>query len=180
MSYIVRGLALVIRQIATAIAAMVVLVLYLALVVSGFFEKDIVGTTFRCKDPCVVDNNHGGNPLRFWLAAWAVHRGDRQFVVIDGPCFSSCAMFADMARPKVLVTTRAIFGFHQGGVPNDPFLTFNPIHAEDIRKWADKKGGFPPPEQPLLYMNAKEARLFWPLTQLNPPLPKKRSKLPDR
>jgi hypothetical protein len=130
-----------------------------------------VRTAFgNCGDPCVIRYSPGGDLKRFQAAADAVRRGARRLVVIDGPCISACAVFADMARARVCITNRAEFGFHKatlvsltslrnGAVVQRQLAVSDPPHSADIARWVNSRGGFP--RRGFTRMNAREAASFW-------------------
>ncbi len=124
-----------------------------------------------------VTSNTGGTVSTFVAAAEEVLSTGRR-VRIDGRCDSACALFADLARPNVCITKKAVFGFHQmtrvitftsgetmRGIPLTTRVRSveirEPPHASpDIKAWVEKRGGFP--MEGVLYMNAAEASAFWP------------------
>lgn len=123
-----------------------------------------------CGEPCVIRYSPGGELTRFQAAAAAVRRGARRLVVIDGPCISACAVFADVARSKVCITDRAVFGFHKatlvslrslrsGLVVKRQLAVSDPPHSSDIARWVKQRGGFP--RQGLRRMDSRQAAAFW-------------------
>ena len=123
-----------------------------------------------CGTRCVIRYNPGGAVHTFVAAALAVRAGEKRLVVIDGPCISACAVFADVARPKVCITDRAKFGFHKGRdfavQPRSGRKAVlrelgrrDPPHSRDIASWVQRNGGFP--YEGLSVMNSKQARQFW-------------------
>lgn len=120
-----------------------------------------------CGDPCVVRYNAGGEVGIYEDAARAVRAGVKRLVVIDGPCISACAIFADKARAHVCITPRARFGFHKATVvatlPGTGRARHvgheDPPHSRDIRNWVMRNGGFP--TRGLRHMNARQAAAFW-------------------
>ncbi|TSC63807.1 MAG: hypothetical protein G01um101491_452 [Parcubacteria group bacterium Gr01-1014_91] len=111
----------------------------------------------------IVDSG-GGSVWVFAYAAREILRMGRH-VRIDGSCDSACALFADLARPNVCITDRAVFGFHQLTITAGPAGATEtrepPPASPDIKAWVDARGGFP--SEGLLVMNANEAIAFWPL-----------------
>ena len=96
--------------------------------------------------------------------------GAKRLVVIDGPCISACVIFADQARSRVCVTSRAQFGFHKardiavaplrgGAMLYMELGRSDPPHSRDIARWVKRHGGFP--SEGLLVMSAKQATQFW-------------------
>ena len=123
----------------------------LCLTPDGGPKADPVATALGCSgDPCVVKRNPGGELGAFRAAADEIKSSGRR-VVIDGPCYSACAILADEARSNVCVTSRAKFGFHQGyvvgqrkiGGPVKLLGRFKPTHSSDIARWVSKHGGYP-------------------------------------
>ncbi len=123
-----------------------------------------------CGDRCVIRFSPGGEVRTFVTAAMAVRAGEKKLVIIDGPCISACAIFADVAREKVCITNRAQFGFHKGRhlaseQRSDGKRVFrelgrsDPPHSRDIARWVRRNGGFP--DEGLLVMNSPQARQFW-------------------
>ena len=123
-----------------------------------------------CGDRCVIRYNPGGVVPTFLAAALAVRAGEKKLVVIDGPCISACAIFADVARAKVCITDRAKFGFHKGREfaserrPGGKRVfrelgRRDPPHSRDIASWVQRNGGFP--YEGLRVMNSKQAGQFW-------------------
>jgi len=119
---------------------------------------------------CVVTENGGGVIDDFKTAARAVNKSSLM-VVIAGPCYSACTIFADKARTHVCITPNAEFGFHQASlsligrngeiVGSEPdFLQPLPGNSSDIAKWVKAHGGYPSPEK-LLVMPYAQALQFW-------------------
>lgn len=130
-------------------------------------KADAVKSALGCSgDPCVIKRNPGGEIGAFQAAAQEIKNSGRR-VVIDGPCYSACAILADMARSHVCVTGRAKFGFHQGfvvgrmkvGGPMKLIGRFKPSHSGDIDRWVTKNGGFP--RRGFRIMGVKQARKIW-------------------
>lgn len=120
--------------------------------------------------------SHGGSVDKFMWAAADVLESGRQ-VKIAGRCVSACAIFADLARPNVCITNRAVFGFHLATTTTMVFekrggllylgyrITFRvekgkPVVSSDIDQWVEHHGGW---TSRVLLMNAKEASAFWPM-----------------
>lgn len=131
--------------------AVVFVVAAISLIPSDAPRADALSTALGCSgDPCVVKNSPGGELTSFQAAARQAKASGRR-VVIDGPCYSACAIFADMARSRVCVTPRARFGFHQGYVVGQRLGSssyylmgrFKPTHSRDIARWVSKNGGYP-------------------------------------
>lgn len=108
-----------------------------------------------CGEPCVIRYSPGGDVALFQAAAKAVRAGARRRVIIDGPCLSACAIFADMVRSRVCITSRASFGFHKASVfavhtSSDGtgqklrlVAREDPPQSRDISNWVRRNGGFP-------------------------------------
>ena len=111
----------------------------------------------RCGDPCVVSGSNGGRVIDFEDAAFAIKRGAREKLVIDGFCASSCMTMAAFARPRTCITERAVFAYHKTN-RNRPI----PL-SSDLHRWIAARGGFPEfGATPGLMSNAA-ARQFFPL-----------------
>jgi hypothetical protein len=128
-------------------------------------------------NPCVIKRDVGGLvheyeqlALRVRLTGWRI--------VIDGECYSACAILADKARPFVCLTPKARLFFHQMyGTYTDPLaglvILRRPYtgHTKDVAAWIAFNGG-----QPLsgwLYMPYPQARHFWPSCEEPPFSPTK-------
>lgn len=125
-----------------------------------------------------ITSSNGGMVSTFLDAADEVVKTRRK-VRIDGQCVSSCAVFADFARPNVCITERAVFKFHQTtrtltfvsretlrGIPiaervRSVELRESPPASPDILSWVEARGGFP--SKGFLEMDATEAKSFWSL-----------------
>lgn len=133
--------------------------------VASVARADSISAALGCSgNPCVVTSNPGGDVSAFKAAAREIRRTGRR-VVIDGPCYSACAILADMARRNVCVTPRARFGFHKGYVVavsgNQMYLLkrFTPSHSRDIARWVSKNGGYP--SKGFRMMGHGSAQRFW-------------------
>lgn len=108
-----------------------------------------------CGYPCVIRENRGGSLHDFEMLA-ALVRVRKTLIIIDGPCISACALFADMARQYVQITKSASFHFHKTSVEEDP------PQSPDIARWVNAHGGFPAfISNCLTQMPFEEARRFW-------------------
>lgn len=116
----------------------------------------------------VVAGNPGGSVDGFIAAARRIKRGGGG-LIIDGPCASACTLAADLARPNVCVTRRAVLQFHKWyrrdrhGVVRrgDPSSEY----SADIAGWVNSHGGFPGEtveDASTLDMSAAEAARFFP------------------
>lgn len=157
-----------------ALALALQLVLFLPVQAAGTrinaFERVFGPIHCSAKGVCVVKGSPGGVIDDFEAAAHAINQSHVR-VVIAGPCYSACALFADKARAHVCITANAEFGFHQAsisyvsadgrilGIGPD---TENPLpgDSKDIDAWVRAHGGYPPPND-LLIMNFAEAHKFW-------------------
>lgn len=128
-------------------------------------------------DVCVIRYNPGGQIDLFVAAAEAVRTQARRQVVIDGPCLSACAIFADIARANVCVTQRAAFGFHKarlyavqraigGARQYREVRREDPWHSPDIAGWVRRNGGFP--DEGYLMMSSRQASQFWRTCETRP------------
>lgn len=125
----------------------------------------------RCSGrTCIVRFNPGGELRTFLAAAAAVRAGAKRLVVIDGPCYSACAIFADVTRDKVCITGRASFGFHKATVLTSSanargkrkwreVARHDPRHSRDIASWVYRNGGFP--SKGFTVMKSRTAAKFW-------------------
>lgn len=154
------------------IAASIHLLIYTA---SGGFDVDIIESTLGCSaDPCVIKRNGGGSLLRFQRATAALQRGERKQVIIDGPCVSGCALFADEGRERVCSTTNASFGVHRVtkmtfGFPQDPHdilaikqERFDQPLSKEFLALVEARGGLPKNGDPV-WFSAEDVGHFIPL-----------------
>jgi hypothetical protein len=144
------------------------MILFFVGILPVLMDKDPIGSVFNCANPCVIKDSPGGSFLRFSYAAQAALHGERSEIIIDGPCGSACAIFADVARDRVCVTLQALFLFHKGrvqvgisffGIPLGVDFAFDPPASRDIREWVETKGGFP--LEGMVEMPVEEAKKFW-------------------
>jgi hypothetical protein len=159
------------RHFAIALLAGLSLTLFVPAAAEAQSRDQSVRAVFgNCGDPCVIRYNPGGELKSFQAAASAVRRGARRLVVIDGPCISACAVFADIARSRVCITDRAVFGFHKatlvslrslrnGRTVRRELAVSDPPHSADIARWVKSRGGFP--RHGFTRMSAREAASFW-------------------
>lgn len=140
--------------------------LFSALLPSTGTRADVISDVLGCSgNPCVVTRNPGGEVSSFKAAAREIRKTGRK-VVIDGPCYSACAILADMARSNVCVTKKGRFGFHKGYVvaaANDGNMyllrRYTPEHSRDIAGWVKKNGGFP--SKGFRMMSNSSAGRYW-------------------
>ena len=150
----------------------------------GKFDADSVGAVFSdCLNPCEVLYSPGGSLQRFQRAARELNEGahGRTLVIINGSCISGCSVFADLAREHICITKNAIMGFHKGYRWDWHFSLF-PLKAQidmtrfdqpqtfDIDRWVRSHGDYP--KDDVTYMGVEVAKKFWPVCDLNPPLPR--------
>ena len=107
-----------------------------------------------CDNPCVIMDNRGG-AVSYFVELARYLKTKHIKLVINGYCASSCMTMADMARPNVCITGRAIFGYHKTNW-NRPI----PL-SRDVNAWVVRHGGFPAFEQNPGIMRNREARQFW-------------------
>lgn len=150
------------------LGALISLVIFLVplLVTPAYAITDQLNPPPCNENPCVIQFDGGGYissyeelSRRVRLTGWRI--------VIDGECYSACAILADRARPFVCLTYKARFFFHQmSGKIEGPAGNFTVYrqpyahHGADVAAWIELNGG-----QPLsgwLYMPFTEARSFWP------------------
>lgn len=118
-------------------------------------ERAVFGL-WGCRNPCVIKYDGGGLIVAYVGVATQFLRNGKT-LVIDGPCYSACAILADFARPNVCITSRATFQFHMA---YGAFRRFEPPASSDVRAWVISRGGFP--EDGFLPMPFQDARQFWP------------------
>jgi hypothetical protein len=97
-----------------------------------------------------IGNNRGGQIGEF-LAWYTRVRDAGEQVIIDGQCFSACALVVSVIPPERLcVTSRAALGFHVawqfdgGGRPTVNQLATRmlmELYPVAIRKWLSERGG---------------------------------------
>ncbi len=117
-----------------------------------------------CGPVCTVRYSPGG-VIDHFMAQVANLKRDRVTLRIDGPCISACTMAADKARPRVCITPRASFQFHNGYYcPRGDRFRPAGFYSRDILAWVDTHGGFPgddADDESLLTMNYGQARTFF-------------------
>src|SRR3569623_1170953 len=104
------------------------------------FDRAFGPVHCSAKGVCIIKENVGGVITVFQAAARAVNKCNLQ-VVIAGPSYSACTIFADKAREHVCITPQAEFGFHQAFIADafgkmvpdriDPL----PGNSRDIYNW---------------------------------------------
>lgn len=133
-----------------------------------------------CDDPCMIKPNSGGLVHLFRSAAEEVRGGLKKQIVIGVPCISACAIFADLARPHVCITSGAVFYFHLARKLDINFNWFvmrttnisplsellilrysDPPQSPDIDAWVRSRGGYP--KDAFLVMPFSVAKKFWPV-----------------
>jgi hypothetical protein len=114
------------------------------------------GFLAACGDPCWIGFNPGGFVGSYQALARKVVATGRR-VIINGPCSSACALFADKARPMVRITDAAVFGFHRTSAETPMPL------SGDIDGWVSTHGGYPAfASGDLTLMTFADAKAFWP------------------
>ena len=84
-------------------------------------------------------------------------KANHELLVIDGYCASACMTMADLARPNVCITERAVFGYHKTN-----WGRYLPL-SSDLRSWIVRHGGFPDfDSEPGLMLN-QDALRYWRL-----------------
>lgn len=119
-------------------------------------ERELFGED-GCGEPCVISYNPGGSSIVFMMMAHQFHLQDR-LLVIDGKCYSACAIMADFARPHVCVTEQVELGFHKG-YRSAGGGRFEPPQSKDVDDWVREHGGYP--EEGILSMSFKDVKTFW-------------------
>jgi hypothetical protein len=123
-----------------------------------------------CGNPCVIQENKGGDAVKFVQAASKLKEGQR--VIVDGECYSACVLFADFARPKVCITDRAEFFLHMGSStlvkPDGTRLAWYPPHSDDIEEYVSEHGGYPQTgiKEKMLPIQHPDTLKFWPKCDL--------------
>lgn len=133
----------------------------------------------QCKAHClvsVIQENGGGSVKMFQRAAVEALQGKVARVIIDGPCWSSCAIFADQARDLVCITSKAMFGFHMIRNWSESLQILGPKNTQPakgayilyyseppqslaVEEWVLSHGGYP--RDTFLEMRYADARHFW-------------------
>lgn len=126
------------------------------------WQKDENAIAVRCGKPCVIQYSPGGvidvfrkQALRF--------KNSKTWVIIDGPCASACTLLADDVRPRVCITSRAVFLFHKGMVVDQDgriYRRFDIQYSPDLQQWINSKGGLP--ADGFLVLDNTAAQAFFP------------------
>jgi hypothetical protein len=135
-------------------------------------EPNAVEKVFgQCGNPCLIKENYGGFEFMFIDAAKETVE-KRLPIIIDGECASGCAVFADAARPNVCITPRAFFEFHRARITLRTRVIYKgpQTQSKDVDDWVKRNGGYP--KKTMTTMPFTEAKKFWPICNLTPPLPK--------
>jgi hypothetical protein len=131
---------------------------------------DVVKDVFQCTtNPCVVRHSPGGNVELFTQAANAL-QARQWLLVIDGSCYSACAIAADQNRTTTCITERASFHFHKasvvrevqtasGIVSKEILWHFDPPQSHAIHMWNFERGGYL--VEGFRKMSYQEALSFW-------------------
>ncbi len=135
---------------------------------------------------CTITKNLGGVPYLFKKTAEEV-LGNNTKVVIDGPCYSACVIFASYARKNVCLTKHAKMLIHYGNQrhvydaqgqelgPYDDLMLqfampsaltvkytyFMPDYGADINEWALKYQKVPSDPKKFYSLKKRELRKFW-------------------
>lgn len=135
-------------------------------------DREPLWSQADCPVACVVVSNPGGLVDAFRRAALQMKLEGRR-LVIDGDCASACTMAADLARPRVCITKRAVLRFHRAYEydakgrflrRSDPSGYYSP----DIVAWVKERGGFPgstEKDNALLDMPFSEAKAMFPVCE---------------
>src|SRR6185503_16859764 len=152
-------------------------------------STDWMALVFGCtSNTCVIKGNGGGLIWRFEQAVQQA-REKKISVRIDGPCYSSCVLFASRIRRYVCVTRNARMGIHMGrrfqlfdpsGQKLDPALESNAAafanpppgyrieeldyfemnYGKDINAWAKLNDKMPATSE-VYVLTVSEALRFW-------------------
>ena len=116
-----------------------------------YFKEAFGGACFD--GSCRITYSTGGDERVFRLAAEEVLAGYAEEVQIDGRCYSGCVLFADHARQKVCLTSKAEMYVHKawqkrsfelGRWRFDLTIYSDPSHSKDVNEWVYRtKGGYP-------------------------------------
>lgn len=114
--------------------------------------QDVAELLFDCHpdaDPCVIQDNLGGEPDAYLLGGYAARLSPKKYWVA-GKCYSGCPLFIDIARAKVCLTSEAVLGFHQSykEFPDNDggkVYVFDGIapYSQDVLHLVEYYGGFP-------------------------------------
>jgi hypothetical protein len=153
------------------------------------YGTDWVELALGCTgETCVIQMNRGGFIRDFhWAARQVLLRNIK--VSIDGPCQSSCTIFASLARKNVCLTQNAEMGIHMGyinfvfdpdgkavdlagshegrlifgNLPKGYRLERLPVHLDygkDINAWAEAHGKMAS-HTSMYTLTHEEALMFW-------------------
>jgi len=135
---------------------------------------------------CTITKNLGGVPYLFKKTAEEV-LGNNTKVVIDGPCYSACVIFASYARKNACLTVRARMLIHLGSQQHDydiwgreikpyggimpqldppfvyavKFTYFMPNYGADIDTWALKYHKISSDPNMFYSLTKDELGMFW-------------------
>lgn len=160
-------------------------------VATGFTSTAVAGAAivheFGCRSSlCVINENYGGSPRIFGLAAKEALR-EHVKIRINGTCGSACVIFASQARRNVCLTENARMEIHRGEVvaiydlsgkaisfstpaglairmdPPPGYRTeitrFTPDYGDDVNAWAFRENKMP--YDGAYTMTRAEALRFW-------------------
>ena len=96
-----------------------------------------------------------GGEVSAYIRKYQAMRAAGEHIAIDGPCLSSCTLFAGIIpRDHVCVTERAALGFHAASYYDDASRSLVPtregsrvvmrLYPAEIRSWIDRHGGLRP------------------------------------
>ncbi len=132
-------------------------------------SADIVKKVFGCTgSPCVVNDSPGGDMEDYQEAAKAI--ASRKWrLVINGDCYSACAIVADSIRQRTCITPWAAFYFHKAYTRREVQVAgltkelrtdyIDPIQSLEIHTWIYNRGGYP--IDGFRKMSYQEAGRFW-------------------
>ncbi|HEY1981296.1 MAG TPA: hypothetical protein VGH13_14565 [Xanthobacteraceae bacterium] len=111
-----------------------------------------------------------GGEVSAYIRKYQAMRAAGERIVIDGPCLSSCTLFAGIIpRDHVCVTERAALGFHAASYYNDASRSLVPTRAgthlvmqhypQAIRAWINRHGGLTPQ---ITTMSGRELAALYP------------------
>jgi hypothetical protein len=111
-----------------------------------------------------------GGAVSAYIGKYQAMRATGEHIVIDGPCLSSCTLFAGIIpRNHVCVTDRAALGFHAASYYNDASRSLMPtpagtnmvmrLYPPAIRAWINRHGGLSPQ---IRMMSGRELAALYP------------------
>jgi hypothetical protein len=94
-----------------------------------------------CGTPCVINLSDGGYNSDFEVAALIINYWPQQRLIINGPCYSSCTILADLSKNKTCITHNAEFHYHKGNSGAGEFIGYG--YSKFALRWVHDHGGFP-------------------------------------